>query len=318
MKKYIALLITVLVIASCSEKSKVQEQAEEIPVEIKVDRFDKEFFETPVSELPKLKAKYPEFFPADVPDTVWTNKMSNPLWKELYAEVQKKYNNFDDKKAEIEDLFRYIKVYYPKTRIPKVVTLIYEMDNDYKAIYADSLVIISLEMYLGKNHKFYEYPKYQRQTFEPSQILPDIVQDFSLRKVKPPVEKDLLSLMIYAGKQLYLKDMLLPEYSDEVKICYTPEELVWCQEHDADVWRFFVEEKLLYSNDSKLASRFITPAPFSKFGLVSDNETPGRVGTWVGWQIVRAFMENNDVTMQQMMVMDAKEIFQKSKYKPKK
>lgn len=305
-------------VISCSEKSKVQDKAEEIPVEITVDRYDKAFFETPPNQLSKLKVEYPYFFPEGISDTVLVNKMTNPLWRELYAEVEKKYGNFDKEEQGIEDLFRYIKYYYPKTKIPKVVTVIQEMDTDYKVIYTDKMLIISLELYLGKNHKFYEYPNYMKQTFEPSQILPDIVQSFSVTKVKPPTEKDLLSMMIYAGKQLYMKDLLLPEYSDEDKICYTPEQMKWCDEHDTDIWRFFVEEKLLYSTDSKLGQRFIAPAPFSKFGLVSDNETPGRIGTWVGWQIVRSFMENNDVPMQQMMIMDAKEIFQKSKYKPKK
>ena len=79
-----------------------------------------------------------------------------------------------------------------------------------------------------------------------------------------------------------------------------------------------MEEQLLYSTDIRLPSRFINSAPFSKFYLEIDNETPGRVGTWVGWQIVRSFMKNNDVNLQQLLQMDPIEIFQNSKYKPKK
>ena len=318
MKKYILLVLFLFAIVSCSKKSEIQKKAEEIPVNIKVDRYDKAFFETPPNELPKLKRQYPEFFPPSISDSVLVDKMTNPLWRELYSEVQKKYSNFDTETAEIEDLFRYIKYYYPKTQVPKVYTVIQEMDTDYKVIYTEKVLIISLELYLGKNHKFYEYPKYLKQTFEPSQILPDIVEGFSRTKAKPPVQKDLLSLMIYSGKQMYLNDVLLPDYSDEDKICYTPEQLKYCKDNEANMWRFFIEENLLYSNDAKLAQRFISPAPFSKFGLISDNETPGRIGVWVGWQIVRSFMENNNIPMQQMLVMDAKEIFQKSKYKPKK
>ena len=318
MKKYLILVLFLFAIVSCTQKSKIQAATEEIPVSIKVDRYDKAFFETPPSELPKLKAQYPEFFPPSISDSVLVNKMQNPLWRELYSEVEKRYSNFDKETAGIEDLFRYIKYYYPKTQIPKVYTVIQEMDTDYKVIYTEKALIISLELYLGKNHKFYEYPNYMKQTFEPSQILPDIVESFSRTKAKPPVTKDLLSIMIYSGKQLYLNDLLLPEYSDEDKICYTPEQLKYCQDNEANMWRFFVEEKLLYNTDSKLLQRFISPAPFSKFGLTSDNETPGRIGAWFGLQIVRSFMENNDIPMQQMMTMDAKDIFQKSKYKPKK
>ncbi|WP_310554737.1 gliding motility lipoprotein GldB [Flavobacterium sp.] len=319
MKQYIFILFSTILLISCSEKNKVKEAIQEIPVDIKVDRFDQAFFETPIQDLSNLKQQYPSFFPQNVPDSVWTNKMSNPLWRELYTEVQKKYKNFDKQTSEIEDLFSHIKYYYPQTKTPKVVTLIYDMDPDYKAIYADSLIIVSLELYLGKNHKFYEFPEYQKLSFESSQILPDIVQEFSVRKIKPPTEKDLLSLMIYAGKQLYLKDALLPEYSDEDKIGYTKEQLQWAITNQADVWRFFIEEKLLYETDPKLAQRFIQPAPFTKFGLTSDNESPGRMGSWMGWQIVKSFMKNNtEATLQKMVLMDAKEIFQKSKYKPKK
>ena len=124
--------------------------------------------------------------------------------------------------------------------------------------------------------------------------------------------------MIYAGKQLYLKDILLPEITDYDKIGYKPEQLKWCQENESYMWSYFIEDKLLYSSESKLANRFINLAPFSKFYLEIDNQSPGRVGTWIGWQIVRSFMEKNPVSISQLMTIDATELFQKSKYKPKK
>ena len=49
-----------------------------------------------------------------------------------------------------------------------------------------------------------------------------------------------------------------------------------------------------------------------------DDESPGRVGVWIGWQIVRSYMKNNNVTLQELFAKDAKEIFDNSKYKPKK
>jgi uncharacterized protein YjaZ len=79
-----------------------------------------------------------------------------------------------------------------------------------------------------------------------------------------------------------------------------------------------VDEKLLYDSDPKLPGRFINPAPFSKFYLEIDNESPGQIGMWIGWQIVRSYMKNNDVSLQQLLQTDAKEIFDNSKYKPKK
>lgn len=319
-KKLLVLFLMSIALFSCDKKSKAEKQIEETPTaQLQVERFDKAFFETPVSQLPELKKRYPSFFPEEVVDTVWINKMKNPLWRELYSEVQKKYSNFEPEKEKIEDLFHRIKYYFPQTQSPKIITLIYEMDFNTKAIYADSLVLISLEMYLGKKHKFYEFPEYQKQTFEQNQILPDIVSSFSASKIPYPTDKTLLAQMVFAGKELYMKDLLLPDYSDADKIGYTPEQLLFCNENESYVWSYFIEEKMLYSTDSKLASRFINPAPFSKFYLEIDNETPGGIGAWVGWQIVRAYMKNNEeISLQRMLQTDAVEIFTKSKYKPKK
>jgi uncharacterized protein YjaZ len=127
-----------------------------------------------------------------------------------------------------------------------------------------------------------------------------------------------LSQMIYYGKQLYLKDLLLPDYNDAQKMGYTPEQITWCQENESYMWRYFISKEMLYSNDQKLAMRFIDPAPFSKFYLEIDNESPGQVGSWIGWQIVRSYMNNNEVSLTDLLNANAKEIFEKSKYKPKK
>ncbi len=318
MKRLLSLFTLLVVLSSCDKKNKIEKEVEEIPVTINVERFDKIFYESPVENLQNVKNKYPYFFPSQTPDSVWVNKIKNPLYRELYSEVQKKYSNFEKVNSDLEALFQHIKYYFPNTKTPKVVTLISEMDYQNKAIYTDSLVLISLDLYLGKNHKFYEFPEYLKQNFEQNQIMPDIVSSFSITKIPYGNNRNLLSQMVYAGKQLYLKDVLLPETSDAEKMGYTPEQITWCQENESYMWRYFMQEQLLYSTDSKLSTRFINTAPFSKFYLEIDNESPGRVGTWVGWQIVRSFMNNNDVNLQQLLQMDPIEIFQNSKYKPKK
>ena len=84
------------------------------------------------------------------------------------------------------------------------------------------------------------------------------------------------------------------------------------------IWRYFVERELLYDTDPKLLTRFINPAPFSKFDLELDSESPGCLGQYIGWQIVNAYMKNNDVTLQQMLSTKAEDIFKNSKFKPRK
>ncbi|UOK42727.1 MULTISPECIES: gliding motility lipoprotein GldB [Flavobacterium] len=320
MKKYLLLVVFAAFAVSCKKNvDKATEAAEAIPVKVKIERFDKLFYESKPEDLGQLKSKYPFFFPAGNPDTVWINKIKNPLLQELYGEVKKKFPNDAAFENDLEQLFKRIQYNYPDQKTPRVITLISEVDKDAKAIYTDSIVLLSLDTYLGKDHRFYEgFPKYMRQGFEPAQMMPDLVSSFSIGRIAQPADRTLLAQMIYFGKELYLKDMLLPDASDAAKIEYREDQIQWCKENESEMWKYFINNKLLYDTDTKLMQRFVAVGPYSKFYLEIDSESPGRVGQWLGWQIVRSYMENNDVPLKKMLAMDAKEIFDNSKYKPKK
>ena len=270
MRKYIYLFAFGFLFFSCNKQSKIEREVEKIPVTMKVYRFEQAFFNATPQELAKVKAEYPDFFPNEIPDAAWVEKMQHPQWRQLYQEVEKKYKNFGLQQTEIEDLFKHIKYYFPTIKVPQIYTAIGEMDYLNKAIYANDKLVIALELYLGKDHKFYsEFPTYLRQNFEQRQMLPDIVSSLSYRIVPGSTNKDLLTLMINSGKELYLKDILLPNYSDAERIGYTEKQVKWCQENESYMWEYFVSNKLLYSTESKLPNRFINLAPFSKFYLES-------------------------------------------------
>jgi gliding motility-associated lipoprotein GldB len=316
-KVFIVLLLIGLV--SCKKESKIEREIEKIPVVFKVERFDKIFYESQPSDLKQIQSQYPFFFPEGNEDTVWTNKLSNPLLRELYNEVQFRYGNLTSLEEDLTSFFGHVQYYFPKYKTPRVITLISEVDLDAKAIYADSIALIALDCYLGNEHRFYaDFPKFKRINFDENQILPDLVTSFSYGKIAPPMDKNLLSIMIYHGKELYLKDKLIPNFTDAAKIAYTEEQMAWCEENEEQMWRYFIENNLLYEANVKNEHRFINDAPFSKFYLEIDNESPGRVGQWLGWQIVRSYMENNDTSLTDMLAMDAKTLFERSKYKPKK
>ena len=124
--------------------------------------------------------------------------------------------------------------------------------------------------------------------------------------------------MLYYGKILYLKDLFIPFKSDAEKIGYGEEEYVWAENNEAQIWRYFVENELIFDTDSQLYSRFLYPAPFSKFYLELDADSPARLGQYMGWQIVRAYMEKNDVSVNKMLNTSAEELFNKANFKPKK
>ena len=319
MKQLLLVLIAVFLF-SCKDETKVEEAVAKIPVKFKVERFDQVFYGAKPEDLPQIKAKYPFFFPEGNQDSVWVNKLKNPLLRELYTEVQQKYPKLGKVETDLEQLFAHVQYYFPKQKTPRVITLINEVDTDAKAYYLDSIALISLDCYLGKDHRFYvDFPEFKKVELEENQILHNLVSSFSYGKITPPTDRTLLSAMIYYGKELYMKDKLIPEYSDANKIGYTEMQLQFCQENEYYMWSSLVENKLLYDSNPKSEQRFINPAPFSKFYLEIDNQTQGRVGQWLGWKIVRSYIENNDkTTLEELLALNAKTIFENSKYKPKK
>lgn len=317
MKKLVSSVLIVFLLVSCNRKSKLEKTIDAIPVQVELERFDKEYYEAPIDDLAKIKAKYPHLFPAYIPDSVWIEQKQDTLYAEVYREVQKKFPNTNQLEKELTSLFKHIKYYFPNQKIPKVNTVIAEVDYHSKAFYTDSIALISLDLYLGKDHHFYERDAYLREELVPRQMIPDLVKSFAERKIPYPSRADFLSRIIYEGKILYLKDLLIPDFTDEEKINYSKEQLKWAYENEENVWRYFIDDNMLYSTDPSLTTRFVNVAPFSKFYLDIDNESPGRIGTWIGWQIVRAYAKNNpQVSLDKLLREDANQIFKTSKYKP--
>ncbi|WP_317172047.1 gliding motility lipoprotein GldB [Zobellia roscoffensis] len=311
-------IISVLFFA-CKESPKVSEDVQKIKIELKVDRFDSEFAAATPENLSSLKSKYPYLFPARYADSVWVAKMRDTIQVELLAEVQNTFSDFSQEEQSLELLFQHIKYYFPKFEAPKVVTVTSDVDYSNRVIFTDTLLLIGVDNYLGPEHRFYrDIQKYISADLDRQYIAVDVASAFAKKVVPRPQERTFLAQLIYYGKELYLKEKLLPLATDAQKINYSEVQYAWSEANEEPIWRNFIESEYLYSTDNTLARRFLDPAPFSKFGLELDNESPGRVGRYLGWQIVRAFMDRNEVTLQQMLSLPADEIFKKSNYKPKK
>lgn len=318
MRYFLGVLLGVLLL-SCNDKNEVEKEIDKIPMNVEILRFDKEFAAANPSDLPKLKSEFPAFFPKQYNDSIWIQKLTDTLQNQLENEVLKTFPDDDALRNSLVPLFQHIKYYFPKFETPLVVTTTSDVDYRNNIILTDSLLIIGLDTYLGSDHRFYEgIDRYITKEMKPSQIEPDVAEIYAIQYIKPPSRSSFLGQIVYYGKQLYLKDIWLPKISDAEKIGYTEEEYKWAEENEEYMWRYFVENELLYSTDPKLGTRFINPAPFSKFYLEIDNESPGMLGRYLGWKIVRAYMERNNTKVQQLMITDADEIFKNSNYKPKK
>ena len=319
MKLKLFSLLLFLSILSCSKKENNKVNTDNIKVDVVVDRFDQKFYTTSPENLSDLKNEFPFLFPEPNPDSVWINKMQNKDEQDLFAESQKLYADFSSEKEQLSSLFKHIKYYYSEFKEPKVITVLTNVDYEHNVILADDLLFISLDIFLGKKNEIYDsFPSYVKQNYTKEHLIVAVAEPFAKQLIPPLSDKSFVARMIQEGKKLAMMQAFLPNVDEAEILGYTTEQLVWAEKSEVEIWKYFIQNLMLHSTDPELSKRFIIEAPFSKFFLEIDKESPGKIGVWFGWQIVQSYMKNNKISIQEMMVVDNQEIFNQSKYKPKK
>jgi len=318
--KFLKIILVFCVVWSCSKENKVKKEIEAIPVEISIERFDRIFADVTSENLKDVKENYPFFFPEKVADSIWLNKVKDTLQLEINEEVEKVFDNLSLEREQLSSLLQHIIYYFPEVTKPRVITITSDVDYQHKVILSDNLLIISLDTYLGTDHHFYGgIQAYLKRHFVKGRMIPDIATIYAQQLVELPRDRTFLANLIYYGKEMYLKDLFLSDFSDHEKIGYTEDQFVWAEANEEEIWRYFIDRQLLYSTDAELSPRFMYPGPFSKFYLEEiDQEAPDRIGQYIGWKIVSSYMENNSVSLRQLLLTDAETIFSSSKYKPKR
>lgn len=320
MRKLLSLIIiVVLLFFSCGKTNQLEKDIETIPVEVVIERFDQLFANTTIETLPKLKAEFPFMFSKRDHDSIVINKINNTFVKQLSIATKEKFNDLNVIESEIESLFKHLKYYNKSFKTPRIIGLTDHVDYRNKVFATDSIVLLGLDTYLGENHELYKgIYQYIAQNLKPSQMVPDLAFAYAKQKIYQPKRSTFLEEMIYYGKIYYFMDVMIPFKTDEEKIGYTPEQLAWARVNEINMWTYFVENEVFYKRDPKLVVKFINPAPFSRFNLELDRESPARTGCYIGWQIVRSYMKNNKVSLDKLLNTSVEEIFNNAKFKPRK
>ncbi|WP_293306915.1 gliding motility lipoprotein GldB [Pedobacter sp. UBA5917] len=308
-----------------------------IQVNIRIERFDNELFAGKNRNIDavnqQLSSKYGVFYD-DFIHRILDSKYSNTeslsnlyrdqAYTDLTKEVDSVFPNLKTQEDGLNETFKYIKYYYPKAKIPKFIS--FASGFAYQMPVGDNYLGIGLDMFLGKDSKFYKaivqsVPMYLSRRFAPEYIVPRVAETYAHEELfaEPDEDRTLLSKMIFQGKILYFLDQILPEnIGDSTKIGYTQQQLDWAQNFEGDIWAYFLENNFLYETDYQKIQVFLSEGPFTP-GLGENRDSAPKLGVWMGWQIVRKYMkEHPDVTLQQLMAdNDTQKILNQSKYKPK-
>jgi hypothetical protein len=244
---------------------------------------------------------------------------TNPDLVKLGRETAAAFPDSASLQHDLGTMFGKVHYYFPDFKTPPVAAT-YVSGLLGKDIFVnDSLLVLSLDWYIGPKASYRpDLPGYMLRRYRPANLLPTLATavagKYVPRKLAAPT---VLDEMISQGKRLYFAGQVLPCAPDTLLMGYTRKELSGLQFNEAKVWGHFLENNLLYSSTPFLIQKYVAERPNVP---EIDATCPGRVGQWLGLQIIRKYMaEHPDVTLAQLMAQaDAQRILNESHYRPKK
>lgn len=343
MKKNGFILLITLSLFACKKKKGIPDVSN-IPLYIKIERFDRDFFAIDTNNvwrgLTELNKKYPSLTGIflqkvlGLDSTLAVQGVKNfiSLSGNLYDTVNIVFKNISDIEKDFKKAFQFVKYYFPKYKVPAIATIAGPVDAMAQAesgptpdFLGPDFLGISLQFYLGNQFSVYSdpffienvAPGYRSRRFSKEYIIGDAMQ-LIVSDIFPDKSsgKPLIEQMIEKGKQWYLLDKFLPTTADSVKTGYTQKQLNWCNENEGLIWSYLVRNEDLNSLNPAIIQTYIGEAPFTQ-GF-SQELSPGNMGQWIGWQIIKKFVgKNPDMKPEEVMNMAASKILSEAKYKPK-
>lgn len=334
-------VLAVLIFVSCSNKTDTPDVSG-IKMDVTVHRFDKDFFALDTTQVqPSLQAiesKYPAFLQvyfkyfapvseiAQQQNIVFDDALVQyyRFIKPLAIAAEKRFPSVSEIEKDLEEHLRYVKHYFPSFKTPIVLTSVESLNPEnpneiYGTTFYHDTLIISLQMFLGKDYTAYDptqYPDYIRRRFEPAYIVPNSIRSI-VGELYPDSSQSasLIEQMIEKGKQWWLMKKMLPQTPDSLITGYTAQQMKDLEREEGNIWGVITQNENLYSIEPVAIQAYIGEAPFTP---TLPQGAPGNIGPWIGWQIIKKFEEeNSDLTVEQILRTTAKKIFSEAKYKPK-
>ncbi len=313
-------------------KPKLTEEQVEVSknVEINILRYEQDLFNIDQGNMKAafaaLYGKYPENL---IAKNAWNNNemllsikdfLNDPVIKEIYQDTEAMYADMSWFKKEITPAFTLYLTHFPNERIPDFCTLVSGIDFQMPQVFGyENTIFICLDMYLGKDNKHYGQagmPKFISARCEKKYMVTDCFSKALVYRHLP--DRTLVTLldnMVDAGKKMLFTQTMFPTTSAQDILGYSKEQYKWATSHESAIWHYLVEKNLVFDNTDNVIRRMMDETPFTRdFG----NDSPGRLGVFIGFQIVQSYMKTHPgTTLKDLMAMnDSQKLLKESGYKP--
>ena len=331
------LFVIALFFSSCSSEKSYEVDISDVEHHIVVYRLDKALFDADTSKMKtvnqKLISDLGELYDFYVAQMVQSGSVFDPavhlylnrfvsdtVMQMVVDHIDQKFGNFSEIKNSTDSVFRHFKYYFPNDPFPDTL-VVYNSVFTNGVISTESQIGLGAEMYLGPDNKVVQklpgesFPAYFKNKMDRQFMIRDIAESWlTTHYITRSKEEDFLSYLIYHGKIQYALNCLLPQCSDPIKMRYFKKEWEWCEENEAQIWKYLVDQKWIYTKKFKVIRNFFNDAPFTA-GL-PEGASP-KAGVYLGKKIVEDFMEENpDMKLPELIKMDNNRKILKS-YHPK-
>ena len=234
--------------------------------------------------------------------------------------VEETFPNIEYVADEVRDVYQHFRYYYPENGIPQTYTYVSGAYYNRPISISAGCIMIGLDFYLSNKDLVYDrigLPRYISRRCQPFSLTKDLAEEFYYHTYgNSKHQKDVLSEMIERGKKYYFSEAMNPSLPDSVILGYSASQMKWAVDNEGQLWASVVGNNMLYANSYEQRRMLFNDGPFTN---AYGQESPSRLGDFLGLQIIRSFMSNNDETFTGLMKMtDHQDIFQRSQYKPRK
>ena len=326
-------VIITLLLSSCSKSNRFTIDTNKNRIEVKIHRFDKDLIQLDTTHLKAsiktLYSNYTDFLPVYTSEILDTSSTDTTAISKLFVKflndttftsVNKKtsetFGDVSDIEKPISDAFTYIHYYFPEVKLPEIYFFVSGFNRS--VMMNDKFIAVGTDFYLGSDYAHYKDFSYQYllPNMRRECVATDLVSATLFRMfVMNGTQDRLLDNMLYRGKIIYLMSVFMPNEKPEIIMGYTPEQWKWCKTYEKEIWAATIDQKDLFSTDMLLIRKYLNDAPFT---APISQESPGRLGTWLGWQIVKSYMNKNEkVGLRDLMnETNYQKILEESGYRP--
>ncbi len=279
-----------------------------------IERFEKSFFEYDLDSINNLISDYPFLFPTQFSIQDWINIREDKLRNEIFSETIEIYQD-QYLEQNLSKLYHNLNNFFLDFRYPRSITVNNGVDYDYRVVYSDDILLISLDCFLGESRFYSGIPTYQKSKMNKNYLFRDIAEKIVFNFVKYPKERQFVNRAIYYGKIMYFMENALDfEISKVFK--YDNEQINWLNKNEKLIWTKLIENDMLFSTSNVYYENLISENPYSKFGTQLDYQIPPMVGKWIGYKIVESYIKTNNKNIVDVLEMDEYELYLDSNFNP--